>query len=420
MTTATSDRIHTLDVIRGIAVMGILSVNIVGMAMIEDAYFYPPAYGFHTYGDKLMWALNSIFVDGRFRALFSILFGASLTLVITRAIEAGRKGWRVHYARMIALLGFGCLHYYVLWWGDILVNYALVGMIAFLFWRLKPSLLILAAILALSYSYVMPAVFGLQEMHQIRQGMEPGAPPELKAKAEKAFAEITPTAAEIDSDKQAHASIAAHIRSSTQGEAAFEPWESLIGYGAETLGFMLLGIAAFKSGFLTGDWSRRSYAIVAATCLGGDLLIQSYAAYATVRDNFDPFTLMPWTRIYLNPLHAVGAFGYAALIILLFSQRGVVSDRFAAVGRAAFTNYLGSTLIGTLLFYGSFGGLYGQLSRGQVWLFVPAIWTLMLLWSKPWLDHYNYGPFEWAWRSLARGQLQPMRKPLPQPALAEA
>nr|WP_166176427.1 DUF418 domain-containing protein [Altererythrobacter segetis] len=420
MATTNGDRILTLDLIRGFAVMGILSVNIVGMAMIEDAYFYPPAYGFHSDGDKLMWALNSIFVDGRFRALFSMLFGASLTLVVTRAVEAGKKGWQVHYPRMIALLLFGCIHYYVLWWGDILMNYALVGMIAYLFWRLRPSLLVLAAIVALGLSYVPPVIFGLTQIHKIAEGMQPGAPPALQAKAKRAFAQITPAPAEIERDKREHDSLAAHIRASTQGETALEPWTSVYGYGIETLGLMLLGIALFKSGFLTGDWTRRSYVIVAATCLGGDLLIQAYAAYVSVKSNFDPFTFMPWTRIYLNPLHAIGAIGYAALIMLVFSQRSAVADRFAAVGRAAFTNYLGSTIIGTLLFYGTFGGLYGQLSRGQVWLFVPVIWGVMLLWSKPWLDRYNYGPFEWAWRSLARWKLQPMRKGSRSPVLAEA
>lgn len=420
MATTPSERILTLDVIRGIAVMGILSVNIVGMAMIETAYFYPPAYGFHSTGDKVMWALNSIFVDGRFRALFSILFGASLTLVVTRAIEAGRSGWKVHYARMVALLLFGALHYYLLWWGDILMNYALVGMIAFVFWRLRPRLLVLAAIIALTVSYVPPVVFGLTQIHKIAEGLEPGAPPELRAKTERAIAEIKPTAAEIEGDKREHASLAAHARAATQGDALLEPWESVYGYGIETLGFMLLGIAAFKTGFLTGGWSRRSYAIVAATCLGGDLLLQSYAAYASLRDDFDPFTFMPWTRIYLNPLHAVGAFGYAALIILLLGRRSAIADRFAAVGRAAFSNYLGSTIVGSLLFYGTFGGLYGQLSRGQVWLFVPAIWVAMLLWSKWWLDRFAYGPFEWAWRSLARWKLQPMRKRSAGPVLAEA
>lgn len=422
MATTTGDRILTLDVIRGIAVMGILSVNIVGMAMIEDAYFFPTLYGFHSQADKVMWALNSIFVDGRFRALFSMLFGASLTLVVTRAIEAGKRGWQVHYARMIVLLLFGCIHYYVLWWGDILVNYALVGMIAFIFWRLKPSLLLLCAAVSLGVFYVPQFVQALPQIHMVQQGMEPGAPPALHAKAAAMLKKVTPadSAADIERDKREHDSIPAHVRASTKGEAALDPWESLLGYGLETLGFMLIGIAGFKSGFFTGAWSRRSYATIAASCLGVDLLVHAWAVYVSVRDQFAPLTFIPWTRLYVGPLHAVGALGYAALIMLLFSQRSALSDRFAAVGRAAFTNYLGSTIIGVMLFYGTFGGLYGQLSRGQVWLFVPVIWVLMLLWSKPWLDRYNYGPFEWAWRSLARWKLQPMRKRGASSVLAEA
>ena len=414
------ERIFTLDVIRGIAVLGILSVNIVGMAMIEGAYFYPPAYGFHSAGDKAMWALNSIFVDGRFRALFSILFGASLTLVVSRAVETGKQAWRIHYARMAALLLFGCIHYYLLWWGDILVNYALIGMIAYAFWRLKPAMLLLAAIVALGFAYLPAFVVALPEIHEIELGTRPDAPPELQARAEQAFAEITPSPEEIESDRREHDSLAAHLRASTMGEAALEPWESLFGYGIETFGFMLLGMAGFKSGFLTGAWPRRSYAIVAAVCLAGDWLFQAYAAYVSLKANFDPFVFMPWTRVLLNPLRAVGAFGYAALIILVANRGGATFGRFAAVGRTAFTNYLGSTLVGVLLFYGTFGGLYGQLSRGQVWLFVPFMWGLMLAWSKPWLERFNYGPFEWAWRSLARGRLQPMRKARPVPVLAEA
>ena len=422
MATTTNDRILTLDVIRGIAVMGILSVNIVGMAMIEDAYFFPTLYGFDSAGDKVMWALNSIYVDGRFRALFSILFGASLTLVVTRAMETGKKGWQVHFPRMIVLLLFGCIHYYVLWWGDILVNYALVGMIAYFFWRLKPSLLLLAAAVSLGLYYAPPFIGAVPEIQMVHRGMEPGAPPALHAKAVAMLEKVTPTAsaADIERDKRDHASVPAHLRASIGGNAALEPWESVLGYGLETLGFMLIGIAALKSGFLTGAWSRRSYAVIAAGCLGTDLLVQAWAVYVSVRDDFTALTFIPWTRLYVGPLHAVGAIGYAALIMLLFGRRSAVADRFAAVGRAAFSNYLGSTIIGTLLFFGTFGGLYGQLSRGQVWLFVPVIWAAMLLWSKPWLDRYTYGPLEWAWRSLARWELQPMRKAPRAPVLAGA
>ncbi len=422
MATAPSARILTLDVIRGIAVMGILSVNIVGMAMIEDAYFYPPIYGFHTSGDEVMWALNSIFVDNRFRALFSILFGASLTVVVTRAVEAGKKGWQVHFPRMIVLLLFGSIHYYALWWGDILVNYALVGMVAYFFWRLKPQLLLLAAACSLGLFYTPQFALALPQIDMVRQGVAPGAPAALRAEAEAMLKKVTPadSAQDIEQDKRAHDSIAAHVRASTQGEAALDPWRSVPGYGFETLGFMLIGMAGLKSGFLAGAWSRRSYAIIAAGCLGVDLAAHAWGAYVTVRDNFAMLTMFPWTRLYTSPLHAVGAIGYAALIMLVFNRRGALADRFAAVGRVAFTNYLGSTIVGVLLFYGTFGGLYGDLSRGQVWLFVPFIWAFMLLWSKWWLDRYSYGPFEWAWRSLSRWKLQPMRKRLPEPSLAEA
>ena len=111
------------------------------------------------------------------------------------------------------------------------------------------------------------------------------------------------------------------------------------------------------------------------------------------------------------------AIGYAALIILLSRSGGAAVARFTAVGRAAFTNYLGSSILGTAIFYGL--KLYGTLDRVHVTLFVPLFWMLMLLWSKPWLDRFAYGPFEWAWRSLARWKVQPMRKRLP-PVAAEA
>jgi uncharacterized protein len=418
MATTASNRILTLDVIRGVAVMGILSVNIVGMSMLEEAYFYPPIYGFGSVGDKVMWALNSIFVDGRFRALFSILFGASLTLVVTRAVEAGKKGWQVHYPRMIVLLLFGCIHYYLLWWGDILVNYALVGMVAYVFWRLKPQHLLLASALALSVFYVPQFVFAIPEIHMVEEGLKPNADPALHAKVMKMIGPPPTLAQDIERDKQEHDSLSAHLIAKTHGKAALRPWSSIPGYGLETLGFMLIGMAGLKSGFLTGAWSRRTYVKFAVICLGLDLSLHAYGAYAAIRDDFAQLTFVPWTRLWVGPLHAVGGIGYAALIMLVFSRRSAWADRFAAVGRAAFSNYLGSTVIGVLLFYGTFGGLYGQLSRGQVWLFVPVIWVTMLLWSKPWLDRYNYGPLEWAWRSLARWKWQPMRKRAPELAPA--
>ena len=183
MATTSADRILSLDIIRGIAVMGIFSVNVVGMAMIEFAYFYPPAFGFESLGDRIMWAGNFLVVDGRFRSLFSILFGASMVLVIERAVAAGRRGWSVHYPRMIVLLLFGLAHYYFFWWGDILANYALVGMIAYVFWRLSARWLLVVGLAALSLMYVPTIVDGVSQL---------SAPPPAEAPAEAGEAGPSP------------------------------------------------------------------------------------------------------------------------------------------------------------------------------------------------------------------------------------
>jgi uncharacterized protein len=115
------------------------------------------------------------------------------------------------------------------------------------------------------------------------------------------------------------------------------------------------------------------------------------------------------------PFRPVMVLAYAALIILLTRGGGRLVERIAAAGRAAFTNYLGTSILMTTLFYGYGLGLYGSMSRIELWLVVLAMWALMLLWSKPWLERFQYGPFEWLWRSLSRLELQPMRR---RPAVA--
>jgi uncharacterized protein len=409
MATTSPERILSLDVIRGVAVMGILSVNIVGMAMIESAYFYPPDYGFSGVGDRIMWAANFFIVDGRFRALFSILFGASMVLVCERAIASDTRAWKVHYPRMIVLLGFGLAHYYLLWWGDILANYALVGMIAFALWRLSPRWLLPLALLALTISYGPAAYFGGQQIAKLEAGGAPDATPDQRAALAEVMAGLRTPEAEIAEAKAAHASIGSHLDYIVEQDV-WRPFSSLPAYGLETLGFMLLGMAAYKSGFLTGAWPRRRYVQVAIVCTGVNLLYHGIGTWRILQTDFDPFTYYPWNRIYSGPLHPIGAIGYAALVILLFRPGSTIAQRVAAVGRTAFTNYLGSTIIGAALFFGFGMGLYGEVSRGEAWLFVPPIWVLMLLWSKWWLDRYRYGPLEWAWRCLSRWRFEPMRR----------
>jgi uncharacterized protein len=404
MATTSADRILSLDIIRGIAVMGIFSVNVIGMAMIEFAYFYPPAFGFESVWDRIVWGGNMLVVDGRFRSLFSILFGASMVLVIERAVAAGRKGWQVHYPRMIVLLLFGLVHYYFFWWGDILSNYALVGMIAYVFWRLRIRLLLLASVVALSLIYVPGIVGSVQQLS--------GLPPAEAQEDENAAEEEQPTPEQqAAEDKRGHESLAAHFVFVTEHNP-WRPFKSVPGYGLETLGLILLGMAGYKSGFLTGSWSRKRYLQVAAATLIPSLLYYGFVVQQTLRTGFAQELYWPWAWGMPTYLHPMAAMGYAAVIMLVV-RRGALADRFAAVGRAAFTNYLGATMIGTVLFYGFGFGLFGELSRGQAWLIAPAVWAVMLLWSKWWLDRYRYGPFEWAWRSLSRWRWEPIRKRAP-------
>ena len=403
MATTAAERILSLDVIRGIAVMGIFSVNVVGMAMIEYAYFYPPAQGLEGVWDRVMWGANFLIVDGRFRSLFSILFGASTVLVIERGIAAGKAAWQVHYPRMIVLLLFGLAHFYFFWWGDILANYALVGMIAFVFWRLRTDLLLVASLVALSL-YYLPEIAGA-----VDSLAAPDFAEAVATAKEKGPLPDPQLAADIARDKRAHATLGAHFENMLEDQP-WRPFGSVPGYGLETLGLMLLGMAGYKSGFLTGSWSRKHYWLVAAVTLIPSFAYYGFVVVQTLRTDFVQDLYWPWAWDLPTYLHPIAAMGYAALIILLLARPGPLGLRLAAVGRAAFTNYLGATMIGTLVFYGFGLGLWGELSRAEAWLVVPATWIVMLLWSKPWLDRFRYGPFEWAWRSLSRWRWEPMRK----------
>ncbi|HEX8214433.1 MAG TPA: DUF418 domain-containing protein, partial [Allosphingosinicella sp.] len=196
-----------------------------------------------------------------------------------------------------------------------------------------------------------------------------------------------------------------------------EPFVGLFFFGWETLGYMLLGMAALKSGFLTGAWQDSRYRRIAL--IGFAICIPVYAVLAWLlnSDGFSVPGIMAMSMAATIPFRPVMVIAIAALIILLTRRGGGLVQRIAAAGRAAFTNYLGTSILMTALFYGWGAGLYGQLSRIELWAVVLAMWAVILLWSKPWLDRNLYGPLEWLWRTLARWEWQPMRRPLaPAPA----
>jgi uncharacterized protein len=413
MTAATElpPRIATLDIVRGVAVMGILAMNIVAFAMPPAAYLNPTAYGSESGWDYASWAFSFVFVDGKMRGLFSFLFGASLLLVIRKAEAKGESPASVHFRRMAWLLLFGWLHYLFIWYGDILTGYASVGMIAW-FYRNQPPhrLLVAGAILVVVELGVMAALAA--QVHALTAAAggphpDPATLEGLRAMSENA---AVPNAAELAAQMRLFHGGWWGVARSQLVDHPREPLRMLAAVGWETLGYMLFGMAALKSGFLAGSWDDARYRRVAMA--GFAITVPAYAALAWLlwSDGFSVPGIFAFSLAATVPMRPVMVAAIAATVILMTRRGGWLTQRLAAAGRAAFTNYLGTSILMTGLFYGWGGGRFGRFSRIELWLVVFAMWALMLAWSKPWLERHQYGPFEWLWRSLARWQWQPMRK----------
>ena len=404
-------RIFALDLVRGIAVMGILAMNIVAFAMPFQAYMNPIAYGMESAADYWSWVVNFIFVDGKMRGLFSFLFGASTLIVIERARAAGLSEASVHFRRTAWLLVFGLLHFYLIWFGDILAAYALTGMILFAFRNLGVRALVVWGVALIVVQLLLMVGMSMSFMVMANMATQPGADPEMVRQwqeleqqfgiptggtlAEKMSMFGGPWTGQVENRLIAHGS---------------DPFVNLLMFGWETLGYMLFGMAALKSGLLRAEWSAGRYRTLAL--VGFAITIPAYGllAWALTRDGFTTPMVLGVAMAATTPIRPLMVVAYAALIMLIARHHNVLTESIAAAGRAAFTNYLGTSIAMTTLFYGFGFGLYGTMSRIELWLVVIAAWAVMLLWSKPWLSRFRYGPLEWLWRSLARWRFEPLRR----------
>ena len=405
-------RIVTLDVVRGIAVMGILTMNIAAFALPYPAYANPAAWGGTGPADLASWAFNFLVFDGKMRSLFSILFGASTLLVIDRAARGGGSGARAHYARMAVLLAFGCLHFWFLWFGDILALYALSGMVLYWMRNLSVKKLVGWGIALMMLSNVFFGLIGASALMAGSPALPPHAASELMESRRTVEQEVGASSKKIERDLALYRGPYGPQVAHRFGERTIEPFASFFTFGAETLGLMMIGMALFRSGFLTGDWEGRRYRRWAVTLAALALPALAALAWWQYSSGFNSGVVFTAFISASQPFDLMMAIAWAAAIILWLKQGPMpaLKERVAAAGRMAFTNYLATTLVMTTIFYGYGFGLFGEVGRATLWLFVIGMWALVLMWSKPWLDRFSYGPFEWLWRSLARGSPQAMRK----------
>ncbi len=404
-----SERLITLDAMRGFAVMGILAMNIVAFAMPEMAYVSPRAYGGETTSDLAAWAFGFILFDGKMRGLFSILFGASMLLIIDRAETTGQDPRSIHLRRMAWLAVFGLCHYYFIWWGDILFLYAAVGCVAFRFRKWQPRRLIKWALGLFTLGAVLTSLFFGAQLALASAADDPASP---MAEAGQGVREEY---ARIDGEVTAELALFRGPYLPILDERldnAINPLVMVLMSFLETLPLMMIGMALFRNGFLTGAWSMSDYRRIAMRWLPPGLALTLLVAWLQWRADFDYVVAVNAFLAWAAPGRLMMTIAYAALLVLVIrgaAGSGLIA-RVAAAGRAAFSNYLGTSIVMTTVFYGYGLGLFGDVGRWTLYLVCLGMWALMLLWSKPWLDRFHYGPLEWLWRSLSRGALQPMRR----------
>jgi uncharacterized protein len=409
--TIETGRITTLDGLRGAAVMGILLMNITAFAMPFAAYANPANFGTLRWPDVVMWAFGFLLVDGKMRAIFSALFGASLLLIADRAEVGGTNPIRLHYARSGALLLIGLAHACLIWDGDILVLYALVGAIAFLFRRLETERMLILAGLLLAGQMAIYAIHYQALGALAAAAALPGAGPDVAQAWRDVLDTIgRPSSSVLANDLLIHwgpwrqmvANLAGREFDTTISELTFN--------GPETLGLMLLGMAGLRLGFLTGAWRRATYLRVARTAYAIGLPLLAIAAVVLIAEGFPPLLTAALDDLDM-PLRWLVALGHVALLAAWFTGApSPLKTRIASAGRAALTNYLGTSILMTAIFDGWGLGLYGHVERWHLLPFVFGGWAIMLLWSKPWLDRFAYGPLEWVWRLMARGRIPEFRR----------
>jgi uncharacterized protein len=395
------ERIASLDVLRGVALLGILPMNIQAFSMISAAYINPTVYGDLHGGNYWVWFLCHLLADEKFMTIFSMLFGAGIFLMTSHIEAAGRNSAALHYRRMGWLVLFGVLHAYLLWYGDILVNYGLCGLLAYRFRKSTPRKLIIygiaftavASLLFLYTAWSMPHWPAQQRETFTQQLWQPT--PAMKANEVAAY-----RSGWLGEMRQ---------RASDAWVIEFQGFLVLAFWRVE--GLMLIGMALFKLGVFSARASARVYwtFIAAAGLIGVPAIL--YGVYRDVASGWDlreSFFLGSQYNYWASILVALGWVG--ATMLVCQSRLKRFTRPLAAVGRMAFSNYILDTVICTSIFYGFGLGVFGKVSRVQQIEIVLAIWIVQLTISPTWLKYFQFGPLEWLWRSLTYWKRQEFRR----------
>jgi uncharacterized protein len=381
-------RIKSLDVLRGVGVLGMLAIHIQLFAYPALTRWNPTAYGDFTGLNWWVWLATSLLADGKFITIFAMLLGVSIVMLASEAADRDVSAWRTHMRRMAVLFVLGLLHAYFLWYGDMLVPLALSGSVAFFARRLSTGKLLVLGGLVFAIASVISVALTWSTAQS-----DPAALAAWRAQWTPRPAIINLEIAQYRggwAEQMAHR-VPAALEMETVSFVTRLLWQMT--------GLMLMGMALFKLGVLSAARSRAFYVRMATLGFGAGIMLIALGlrrSYATKWDLLD-FVLISEQLHYWGNLFE--ALGWVALVMLL-CQRGWPLRSVAAVGRMALTNYLLQSVICTTIFYGHGLGLFGRVDRAGQLAVVVGIWAFQLLASSVWLRYFAVGPVEWLTRWL--------------------
>lgn len=424
------DRIVILDSLRGIAVLGILLMNIPGFAFPQVSRVDPSVMEEWSGINYYTWYFIEWFMEGSQRAIFSMLFGAGTILFVSR-LEKRMDGIlpaEYFVRRQLWLLVFGLFNAYVLlWFWDVLFHYAIFGIILFVFRRVPAKGLLVAAGVCLLLMMVRENVNLAREKKVIGRGQAVAQIDTTKTKLtdkQKAALDEMNGFKESNTTESKKKRMEKQLREVRGNYSELYQNHSNQSFGVETAGiyyfliwdvllFMFIGMAFFKMGILTGEAPVRVYWWLFIAGLGAGLVLSYFRLQPLIetRNNFfDYYSKIKLEFYEISRLfRSLGIFG----LIMLLYKSGWFKWLFALmrpVGQMAFTNYLAQSLLCGLFFYGVGFGMFGKLQRYEIYYVVAVVWVIEIAWSHIWLQYFRFGPLEWLWRSLTYWKRQPLRK----------
>jgi len=398
-----AERILYIDMLRGMALFGILAANMRGFNA-PDSVYGDIKILFHGRADLIAQAFIDIFIQGKFVTLFSFLFGLGFAVQFTRAEARGAKFMSFYPRRLAALALFGLIHGIVIWWGDILLNYALAGaMLLFFRNRDQRTLLWWAGGIFVSPTLVASG-FGIAALFGRGPMAGPFKPPNL-SKIQSVI------------DIYSHGSALQMLREN------FVVWKGELPtllFSTYAVFLFLLGLWVWRAGIIERlDEYKPVLKRVCAWCLPIGIVANALIALARLQPPAGHLTATAFFANVLNlPAAHILSAGYAAGLAVLI-QNPAWRRRltpFAAVGRMALTNYLTESILCTLFFYNYTTGLYGRVGPALDLIPTFVLYGAQVIFSNWWLGRYRFGPLEWIWRGMTYGKLPSMRKEEPLPA----